>query len=262
MLLLAAAVQLAHARELKYPAGLGPGDLVSGTDGEFFRYKHVLVKPPDDDDRMESLRMAEDIKCKACELLLQGLLRRAESKSEDHIMDQLDGELRGPVELLDDAQENRVNQNRKGCNKHFKDELLLRGWMVQRCPQPDGAKVTPQEGGGAAKGKPARPDRRAEWCLEQRSRPPPERDVDTYSTWNEAAFYACENTVGRYGQELAAFMAERLEAGGDLVADISAACHEAARCQGAQRKRAGAAKAVAGGRRQRRRRRRGGAAEL
>jgi len=229
------------AKELKYPDGVRPGDQISGTDGEFFRYKHVLIKPPDDDDRMESLRMAEDIKCTACVAIVRNLLKKAESNSEDHIMDQLDGELVEVPELTDNPQENRVNANRKGCNKHFKDELLLRGWSVSRCPEAEGAKLTVQavneEGAAGTKGSEVAPLAREgqEFCLEQRSRLPTERDVDTYSTRNEAAFYACENTVARYAQEIASLIAQRLEDGGDREEAIHAACEEAARCRGMPR---------------------------
>lgn len=239
VLLAATTPAFAVARELKYPDGVSPGDQISGTEGEYYRYKSVLIKPPDDEDRMESLKMSEDIKCRACELLLEGLLTKAESHSEDHIMDQLDGEMLEPPVIGDNPQENRVNSYRKGCNKHFKDELLLKGWIVQRCPEPEDTKIMidggeVKEAAGAAEA--ALPARPAEWCLEQRSSPPTERDVDTYSTRNEAAFYACENTVGRYGQELAAFVAERLEDGGPVHQAIGAACREAARCQGVPRR--------------------------
>ncbi|CAE7772904.1 PDE9A [Symbiodinium sp. CCMP2592] len=88
-----------------YPQGVKPGDQVSGSEGEYFRYKHVFVKPPDDEDRVEALKMAADFKCTACEVLLQSLLQRAESMTEDHIMDQFDGELEEPVELSDNPQD-------------------------------------------------------------------------------------------------------------------------------------------------------------
>lgn len=212
-----------RAKELKYPEGVRPGDTISGTAGEYFRYAHVLVKPPDDEDRMESLRMAEEVKCRACEVLLLELLKRTESNSEDHIMDQLDGEMREEPELMDSPQENRVRKNRRGCNKHFKDELLLKGWYVGLCPKEE----APADTEGV---------KRPTWCLNQRPSPPTQRDVDTYSVPHEAAFYACEDTVGRYGQEMASLLAERLEDGGNRTVAVSAACREAAHCAGRPRK--------------------------
>lgn len=239
--LVAQTIPVAAAAELKYPKGIQPGDQISGTEGEYFRYKTVLIKPPDDNDRMESLRMAGDVMCSACEVMLQNLVRRSESLSEDDIMDQLDGELEGTVELTDNPQENRVNKNRKGCNKHFKDELLLKGHVVRRCQEPGTS--GPEAG-------------RHVWCLDKLSSMPTEQDVDTYSTRNEAAFYACENTIGRYGQELAGFVAERAESAVALADVAAAACREAARCEGA----AAGRKARPAGSGKRRGRRRGGRA--
>merc|ERR1719253_512043 len=122
------------ARPLSYPEGIKPGDQISGNAGEFWRYKHVLIKPPDDEDRMEALKMSEDVKCSVCETILLRLMRRVESNVEDHIMDALDGEPAEFPELTGDDQEDRVNRNKKGCNKHFKDELLSIGYSVRNCP--------------------------------------------------------------------------------------------------------------------------------
>jgi len=216
----------AFAKELKYPDGVRPGDQISGNAGEYFRYKSVLIKPPDDDDRREALQIAADIRCIACETMLQHLIGKAESHSEDHIMDQLDGELEGTVELTDNPQENRVNQNRKGCNKHFKDSLLLRGWAVQRCPEKP---IVTTNTDAESDAQPA------VWCL-QETNGQTARDVDTYSTRNDAAFHACEQTVGRYGQEIAAFVAEQKEEGASLATILRAACHGPAKCAASGRK--------------------------
>eukprot|EP00930_Biecheleria_cincta_P076040 TRINITY_DN63242_c0_g1_i1.p1 TRINITY_DN63242_c0_g1~~TRINITY_DN63242_c0_g1_i1.p1 ORF type:complete len:251 (-),score=54.51 TRINITY_DN63242_c0_g1_i1:64-816(-) len=210
------------ARELKYPEGIGPGDQVSGSDGEFFRYKHVFVKPPDDEDRIEALRMANDVKCTACEVLLQHLLKRAETLTEDHIMDQLDGELEKPAELSTNEQENRVNRNRKGCNKHFKDDILLRGWSVRKCDDASSPLETSSE--------------KRTWCLVQSERLPSERDVDTYSVHNEATFLACEGTIGRNGAEIAASVAEMKEDGVVLSEIIARSCKKAGRCEAAKKR--------------------------
>jgi len=60
------------------------------------------------------------------------------------------------------------------------------------------------------------------------------KDVDTYSTRNEAVFYACENTIARHGHEVARFMAQSLEDGGDLGTAIKNACLEVANCDGSR----------------------------
>jgi len=223
-------VQQAATKELKYPEGIKPGDQVSGSAGEYFRYKHVLVKPPDDNDRLEALQISKDIQCKACEVLLQNLLGKAESFTEDHIMDQLDGDIEGPIPDSDNPQEDRVNRYRKGCNKHFKDDLLLRGWTIQKCPD------IPAAGAADSTSNAEDNDPRPTWCLEQGPATPTERDVDTYSVRSEAVFYACEATVARYGHELAAFLAERLEDGGAADVAVQAACRQAATCAGRKRR--------------------------
>eukprot|EP00929_Paragymnodinium_shiwhaense_P045201 TRINITY_DN23121_c0_g1_i3.p1 TRINITY_DN23121_c0_g1~~TRINITY_DN23121_c0_g1_i3.p1 ORF type:complete len:262 (-),score=67.97 TRINITY_DN23121_c0_g1_i3:185-907(-) len=181
----------ALGKELKYPEGVKPGDQISGAGGEYFRYKHVLIKPPDDDDRAEALRMSEDVRCQACEILLQSLLKKAESFSEDHIMDQLDGDLE-PYKESTDPQEERVNKNRKACNKHFKDELLLKGWNVHKC-RPEAEAQADSSG-----------DKKKEFCLTQSGGRTSDRDVDTYSV--------------------------RSEDGGSVEEAAKAACLQAARC--------------------------------
>eukprot|EP00971_Amphidinium_carterae_P139122 2757130-Amphidinium_carterae.1 len=94
--------------DLKYPEGLRPGTAVAGHEGEYFRYSQVLVKPPDDEDRRAALRMAEDVRCAVCDVILGSLVAKSESMSEDHLMDQFDGELAMLPEMTDNPQANRV----------------------------------------------------------------------------------------------------------------------------------------------------------
>lgn len=217
-----------YAAPLAYPEGVKPGDQISGNAGEFWRYKHVLIKPPDDEDRMEALKMSEDVKCATCETILHRLMKRVESNSEDHIMDALDGEYaEEPVET-GDAQEDRVNKNRRGCNKHFKDEVLLRGYLVRQCPAVTVTVATDQD---TADKDPPKPKA---WCLENVGNGKVEsREVETYSTRSEAVFYACENTIARHGHEIASFLADKLDGGGVLASAIKDVCVEGARCDGA-----------------------------
>ena len=39
------------------------------------------------EDRMEALKLAKDVRCTACELLLEHLLTRAESLSEEYYLE-------------------------------------------------------------------------------------------------------------------------------------------------------------------------------
>jgi|Transcript_62773 hypothetical protein len=216
-----------QARPLAYPEGIKPGDQISGSSGEFWRYKSVLVKPPDDEDRMEALKMSEDVKCAACEIILQRLMKRVESNSQDHIMDALDGEPDEIPELTGDAQEDRVNQNRRGCNKHFKDELLLRGYGLKHCEATVSIVDNETDAGTEEVAKPKT------WCLHNvGANNVDSRQADTYSTRSEAVYHACENTIARHGHEIADFLSQRLEEGGDVNKAIKEACLEAAFCDG------------------------------
>mmetsp|Transcript_133017 Transcript_133017/g.244035 ORF Transcript_133017/g.244035 Transcript_133017/m.244035 type:complete len:260 (-) Transcript_133017:88-867(-) len=202
-----------NAKPLEYPTGVKPGDQIAGSAGEFYRYKSVFVKPPDDEDRIESLKMSEEIKCTACEAILQSLMKRVESNSEDHIMDQLDGDLPEEVPYTNDPQQDRVNQNRKGCNKHFKDEMLFEGWAVEKCISNTGK----------------------EWCLVKGNKPT-EEQVETFSSENDAFWYVCSATIAAHGSELASFIAERMEDSEPLKKAVKAACKKVADCDGTKLK--------------------------
>lgn len=221
------------ARPLSYPEGVKPGDQISGNAGEFWRYKHVLIRPPDDEDRMEALKMSEDVKCAVCETILHRLMKRVESNAEDHIMDALDGEPTEEFEPTGDDQEDRVNKNRRGCNKHFKDEVLLRGYVLRPCPEPPQQVVQVEDDQNET--NPQDQPKRKDNCLESAGNVD-SRTADTYSTRSEAVFYACENTIARHGHEVARFLAETLESGGDLAVAITNTCLQAASCGGAREK--------------------------
>merc|ERR1712151_246613 len=99
------------------------------------------------------------------------------------------GDFEKPPEFDPNSEINsQVNAHRKGCNKHFKDELLLKGWSVGACPPPEEGMF----------GKHAT----AEWCPQTVGIKPEEYEVDSFSKRNEAAFYACEHTIGKYGHEI------------------------------------------------------------
>mmetsp|Transcript_111897 Transcript_111897/g.256554 ORF Transcript_111897/g.256554 Transcript_111897/m.256554 type:complete len:156 (+) Transcript_111897:299-766(+) len=133
-------------------------------------------------------------------------------------MDQFDGDLPQPVVFNDeDAQGNRVEQNRKGCNKHYKDEVLRLGFRPRKCQHPENETV---------------PEGAPEFCLEQSDSRPDDRSMDTYSRESEAVFYACESTVGRYGDEMARALSEYLEDHpGKIDEAVADACFKAGKCE-------------------------------
>uniref|UniRef100_A0A7S1FKU5 Saposin B-type domain-containing protein n=1 Tax=Noctiluca scintillans TaxID=2966 RepID=A0A7S1FKU5_NOCSC len=179
----------------------------AGLDGEYFRYKHFHKTPPTLEDRETSLRMAADVECDACEVLLEALLPNAISWSVDSIMDVLDG----------DSDEEGDDVMRKGCNKHFKERLIRYGFLIERC-QLVSAEVGPATS--------------PVFCLKYTNHRPSERSLDTYSVMHDAFYYSCDHTIGRYSAEVASFVAERMRAGHPLNETVLDACRDAASCGG------------------------------
>lgn len=269
-------------RMTEYPNGLRIGDQIGSQAGEFLRYAIVSETVPTENEQYETLRLGADLRCDVCNTIVRNLMQRAESHSEDHIMDQLEGVPSKLPEITNDVQENRVNKARRGCNKHFKDEVLLKGYFVWRCSaskpadepnQPDnpGPPVAPADfakpkmaeaddgmfGGRAADNvisdsqlAAAAPLHLAiatepqgaeedlpwhgtrEWCL---AGPIPghttEEQANTYDRDHEGIYHACEHTIGRYGDDLGRFLAEKLEGGYPLSETIQEGCREIAHCE-------------------------------
>jgi len=209
-----------------------PGDQLGGVEGEFYRYKHTFMQPPTEQDRTDALHMSQEIRCEACQEIVQQCVLRAETKSEDHIMDQLDGEVNLeelPEPTENDSQDDRVARNRRGCNKHYKDDLLLRGYYIRRCPEEPADIDADGDADEAAVAAAASANPRT-FCLEH-GKPMTPRETETYNVRNEAAFYACESTVGRFGTELASSVAEALADGVEMEAAVKAACLKEAQCE-------------------------------
>ncbi|CAK0887268.1 unnamed protein product, partial [Prorocentrum cordatum] len=123
--------------------------MIAGASGEFFRYKHMFNRRPTDADR-----------------------------DEDDLADALEGD--PGYEPTGDMVTDRMLSHKKGCNKHFKDELIAEGYRVRPCRD-------------AAEGEPSEP------CLHKEDRRPNEMSSETYEIWKEGLFYACEQTVGLLG---------------------------------------------------------------
>eukprot|EP00928_Gymnodinium_smaydae_P004681 TRINITY_DN11596_c0_g1_i1.p1 TRINITY_DN11596_c0_g1~~TRINITY_DN11596_c0_g1_i1.p1 ORF type:complete len:223 (-),score=36.95 TRINITY_DN11596_c0_g1_i1:242-910(-) len=210
-----------------------------GTTGEFFRYKHLFMKQPTEEDKDESLALAAKLRCDVCVGVVSGLVGRARSVTEDDLADALEGNTE--YEMTGDMVTDQMLSHKKGCNKHFKDELIAEGYTVRVCRD-----VVP-----------GRND--SEPCLHQEnSSKPGAQSIDTYELWKEGLFYACEQTVGRYGDALAARLAETLPGNtADRVTMIKAACMTEAHCNAtvASKAAAGASRAHPHKRQRRRRRR-------
>ncbi|KAF4662813.1 hypothetical protein FOL46_005125 [Perkinsus olseni] len=178
---------------LEYASGMGPGKQVSGTSGEYSRYRSVFIRPPTDDDRSHSLTIANKVRCDVCEEILKELLPKAQSLAHiDDILDVLESPIdEDTLKKSTDPQVNRINLSRTGCNKHFKDSLLARGFHAGPCED----KV---QGNGN--------EDVTDICL-KKGTPKTEAQMEVYNRDYDALYYACEATIGRYGDDIAEYLA-------------------------------------------------------
>lgn len=209
-----------------------------GLTGEFFRYKHLYYKQPSEEDRETAVEVATALRCDVCAAIVGSLVAQAKSFGEDDLADVLEGNV--DHEPTGDEVTDRMLSHKKGCNKHFKDELIAYGYVVRQCKD-----VIPGRNDSSP-------------CLHKTEGKPSQNAVDTYELWKEGLFHACEQTVAHYGDALAARLAEVLRdsdgRGVDRPAAVRAACEVEARCE--KRTKPKPAGRPARGRRARRRARR------
>ncbi len=191
------------AETLEFPEGLGPGDELPGTSAEFFRYRSVFVRAPNDDDREESLRRSRFVLCDVCETVLVNLLRSTNLKDEDDILDALEGVGDDERSSLD-PQIERIRRGKRGCQRHFKDSLMAFGYRLSECGNARHCLV---------RGNPRDPD-----------------DMDTYTRDNEGLFYACDQTVGSNLDRLARFFVKNSKAVKSLPELVKQGCVYVAKC--------------------------------
>merc|ERR1719277_753647 len=109
----------------------------------------------------------------------------------------------------------QILDHKKGCQKHYKDELIAEGWTLERCKD-----VFPERNDSAP-------------CFYRHPddyATPDEETIDDYEMWKEAVFHACETTIGQHNDELASELAELLQDGGDKRAAVRSACIKKAKC--------------------------------
>lgn len=82
------------------------------------------------------MQVANAIRCDVCSVLMEGFVRKGHSTGAsfdtDRVLDIMDQEYVVTSDDMFEAtqQSMRVLQNKRGCNKHFKDELMAFGWRV------------------------------------------------------------------------------------------------------------------------------------
>jgi len=185
-----------------------------GTTGEYFRYTNLFYKSPSEDDRAQSLEVAAKIRCDVCLVIVDSLLTQAKSFGEDDLADVLEGH--GDYEESKDPVRSRMLEHKKGCNKHFKDELISEGYVLRQCKE-----VIP-----------GRED--SDPCLFHGKDRPNQQSVDSYDLWKEGLFHACEQSVAHHSDAIAEYLSGALH-GGEVnrTAAVRTACETVARCGGA-----------------------------
>lgn len=82
------------------------------------------------------MQVANAVRCDVCSVLMEGFVRKGYSTGAlfdvDRVLDIMDEEYILTDEDVVNSHEQllRVLQNKRGCNKHFKDELMASGWRV------------------------------------------------------------------------------------------------------------------------------------
>lgn len=198
-------------------------DVEDGYEYEFKRYRNLQGMPASPAERVTAKKVALDIKCDVCQEVLTAVLERYKKDfkyqfNEDLIMEELFNKPEEELPLLYTTdvgalnnQERYVSAHRKGCNKHFKEEVIQKGWQVAFC-----------------KGKETH-------CLKNSRITPDRIDVETYSMEKEAIFYACEETVSKYGEEIVTNLVEFQQLVGDmskhqLQKAVASQCRKTAKC--------------------------------
>jgi len=193
----------------------------AGQSGEYFRYKHMFYKKPTEADFENAQKVAHEVRCTVCVHILQSLLSRARSYSEDDIADVLEGNTE--YERTGDAVEDQMLKHKKGCNKHFKDDLIAEGFMLRPCKE-----VAPEVKNDTSP------------CLWQSGEKPSKQAVDTYEVWKEGVFYACEQSISHHTDALSEALAEQLRAARDVnfTEVAQEACHRISKCESAKKPKA------------------------
>lgn len=60
--------------------------------------------------------------------------------------------------------------------------------------------------------------------------------MNTYDQYHEALFYACENSVGAYGEDMVEYIADALEDQRNITDVANQACRKVAKCMGRKKK--------------------------
>eukprot|EP00413_Alexandrium_margalefii_P028088 CAMPEP_0204576740 /NCGR_PEP_ID=MMETSP0661-20131031/41940_1 /ASSEMBLY_ACC=CAM_ASM_000606 /TAXON_ID=109239 /ORGANISM="Alexandrium margalefi, Strain AMGDE01CS-322" /LENGTH=309 /DNA_ID=CAMNT_0051585513 /DNA_START=44 /DNA_END=973 /DNA_ORIENTATION=- len=179
-------------------------------------------------DKDRAIVFGGDVKCDVCTNIIVDLTEgprtnwHPDSLLEALEADSIDSEA---IEKAPTDMHKHVAKHKKGCNKLYKDNFFLRGWdlLVDFRP-PEGFTGNPDTLEHWKKA--------ARYHAEHTGKIPNSTEIDTYTVKMEAAYFACEATIGMYRDELVEHIAPRLEKRGDesLRDIISEACRAMAKC--------------------------------
>lgn len=195
------------------------------TQGKFSQIPEGVNMKEDDLDW--AMMMAEDFQCNTCVQILLKLMREKQTGNTvtaDDLMDAFEGEidearlLRAKTDL-----EKLVAKKWQGCNKQFK-ELIIQGWEVQKCMKyAEGMDSSDPEGGAQG------------WCLwkneeVEKAGGLKEEEANLYNRDRLSSWYACENTMGKFGEKITGSFAKALKKGKEPATAAFEACKKKAKC--------------------------------
>lgn len=177
-------------------------------------------------DKEKAILGGGDVKCTVCEVILVDIMQSVRVMSDrDALLEAMEADSveKEDVEKAATDMLKHVAKHKKGCNKLFKDNFFLKGWdIVWDVKLLDGQTEESEHW------------KKAVWAYARHTgNIPNETEVNTYTVSREVAHYACEHTVAKHRDELAAYLAKQAKAlEGQKLADLVAeACKKKAKCQ-------------------------------
>eukprot|EP00933_Yihiella_yeosuensis_P044383 TRINITY_DN39493_c0_g1_i2.p1 TRINITY_DN39493_c0_g1~~TRINITY_DN39493_c0_g1_i2.p1 ORF type:complete len:180 (-),score=43.33 TRINITY_DN39493_c0_g1_i2:75-614(-) len=158
--------------------------------------------------------------------MLEGLLEVAKPYTEDNINTHLEWKIEefGMDKEPHNTEAMKVFMKMEGCNRHFKRMALGRGYEVVRCTDDDEV-----------------PEGQPEFCLNHTGNVPAGTDMHKFDVYKDAIWFACEATLVRWGEEIAAYYSENTakDSPGPNKELIKKTCREAAECHKIKRGKGG-----------------------
>lgn len=98
-------------------------------------------------------------------------------------------------------------------------DLRYKGWRIEACRETD--RILPEH-------RRSLDERTA--CLGYDADPPSDHSINTYELWKEGVFFGCEQSIGRYRDEIVSYLSDRAGRGRKRWDLAEEACQRAAKC--------------------------------